>query len=203
MRWKGDGPLTPSTVDPLAEQGEQRGHDEQRAEGGEDGNDRAAGADRVEEALGQQRQRRHRRGNGEAGEDHRAPGGLDQAAVRLTAGAVALELLAVAGDEQQAVVDRQPKPHRGGDVQREDGGVDELRHHQEGEEGAADRDHPHQQGDRGRDDSPEDDQQQQGQQREGDQLGPDQVGVDGVVDLVEAGGKAADGHLELRRAQPF
>ena len=204
-RFVGDSGTAPQGegVDPLAEQGQQRGHEQQRADGGKEGSDRAARADRVEEALGQDRQRRHRGRDGEAGEDHGAPGGLDHASVRLAAGAVARQLLAVAGDEQKAVVDRQPQSHRGGYVQGEDGGVDELRHHPQDEEGPADRDHSHQQGHRRRDDTAEDNQEQQGQQREGDQLGPDQVAANGVVDFIEARGEPADDDVVPRRADPF
>ena len=118
--------------------------------------------------------------------------------MRLAGGAAGGDLLSVAGDEQQRVVDREPEAEPGGDVEREDRGVDEGRHDPQHEERADDRDAANQQRDRGGDDAAEDDQQQQRQQREGDQLGLGQVGFGLVVDFVEARRVAA--HRDVERA---
>ncbi len=96
------------------------------------------------------------------------------------------DLLAVARDHQQRVVDREAEAEPGGDVEREQRGVDEARHDPQHEQRADDRDAADQQRDRGGDDAAEDEEQQQRQHREGDQLGLGQVGAGLVVDLVEA-----------------
>ena len=186
---------------------QQRGDDEDRDHRGEH-RDRGAGdGHRVEEALRHEDQRRHRRGDGEAGEERGAPGGLHGAAVRLARRAAAADLLAVARDHQQRVVDREAEAEPGGDVEREERGVDEARHDPQHEERADDRDAADQQRDRGGDDAAEDEEEQQGQQREGDQLRLGQVLAGLVVGLVEAVREAALGDVERagvgQRLDPF
>ena len=117
------------------------------------------------------------------------------------------DLLAVARDHQQRVVDREAEAEPGGDVEREERGVDEARHDPQHEERADDRDAADQQRDPGGDHAAEDEEQEEGEHREGDQLGLGQVLAGLVVGLVEALGEAALGDVERacvgERLDPF
>ena len=131
------------------------------------------------------------------------PAVSDRAPVRLLGRAArALELLAVARDEQQPVVDGQAEAQRGGDVQREQRRVHDARHHPQHEERAEHRDDPEQQRDRRRDDAAEDEQQQDREDREGDHLRPGEIVTRLVVDLVEADRETAHAHVERAVADP-
>ena len=105
-------------VDPRAEHAQDRRQDDQRDRGGEQRHQRPADPHRVEEALREDEQRGERRGDGERGEEDRAPRGPHRRPERLPAlrpapgsevDASPRDLLAVAGDDEEAVVDRQPE----------------------------------------------------------------------------------------------
>ena len=120
------------------------------------------------------------------------PGGGEDAPHRRQAGPGAGDLLAVAGDDEEAVVDRQAQSERRRQVEGEDRDRGELAGEAEDEEGADDRQAAdHQRQDRG-DEAAEEQQREQEEQREGDQLGHFQVLLDLLVDLLLGDGEAAD-----------
>ena len=71
---------------------------------------RPAQPHRVEEALREDQQRGQRRGDGQRGEEDGAPRRRHHPSHRRQARAVLGDLLAVAGDDEEAVVDRQAQP---------------------------------------------------------------------------------------------
>src|SRR5690606_3306897 len=81
------------------------------------------------------------------------------------------DLLAVAGDDEEAVVDRQPEPERRGQVEREDRDRAEFAGQPQDEEGADDRQAADHQRQQRRDEAAEEQQREQEEQREGEQLG--------------------------------
>jgi len=102
------------------------------------------------------------------------------------------DLLAVAGDDEEAVVDRQSQPQRRGQVEGEDRDRAEFAGEAEDEEGADDRQAAdHQRQDRG-DEAAEEQQREQEEQGEGEHLGHFQVLFDLLVDLLLGHGGAAD-----------
>ena len=195
----------------MAEQHEDRGEEEQGDGRGEHGHERAAEAHRVEEALREHQQGGERRGHRQRAEQHGAAGGLERPADRRGRRASLGELLPVARNHEQRVVDRQPEPEPGREIEREDGHVRHLVRDLQGEERADDReaaDHERQQG---RDRAAEEQQRQQEQEGEREELGAAQVVLDLVVHLglrvrrpadlhgavVEAAGEALCGVLQL------
>ena len=96
-------------VDAGAEQGQHRGQHGQRDQRREQRHQRAAEAHRVEEALREDEQRGERGGDGQRGEEDGAAGGRQHAPHRRQARPVLGDLLAVAGDDEEAVVDRQAR----------------------------------------------------------------------------------------------
>ena len=171
-------------VDAGAQQRQHGGQHGERDRRGEQRHDAAAEPHRVEEALREDEQGEERRGDGQRGEEDGAAGGRQGAPHRGQAGTVLGDLLAVAGDDEEAVVDRQPEPEAGGQVEREDRDRADLAGDAQGEEGADDRqraDHQRQQ--RG-DQASEEEQREQEEQREGQQLGHPQVLLDLLVDLL-------------------
>ena len=109
------------------------------------------------------------------------------------------DLLAVARDDEQAVVDRQPQAESGGQVEGEDRDVDELVGDAQQQEGPDDRqaaDHQRQQGGHP---AAEEEQGQQEEDREGEQLGLPQVLLDLLVHLLLGESYAADLDAGLTR----
>ena len=109
----------------------------------------------------------------------------------------ATQLLPVAADDEQAVVDGQPEPESGGEV---DGVHRHVGHQRQGvqhRQGGHDGDHPHEQRQRRRHRRPEHQQEAEGGDREGDALGPAEVRLDRAADLLVGGGDAGDGHRDL------
>ena len=104
-----------------AEQREERRQHGQRDEPGERRDDQAADRHRAQEAEREREQRAEGGGDRDRAERHRAPGRLEGRPQGLDAGAVPHELLAVARDEQQAVVDREPEAGARHEIEREHG----------------------------------------------------------------------------------
>ena len=67
--------------------------------------DRGGDGEALHEADAHEEHAEQRDDDGGAGEQHRAPGGVDGDGDRLAHGVAGVELLAVAGDDQQRVVD--------------------------------------------------------------------------------------------------
>ena len=179
-------------VDARAEQGEDRGQDGQRDQRREEDDQGAAEPHRVEEALREDEQRGERRGDGEGGEEDGAAGGRQHPAHRRRAGPGAGDLLAVAGDDEEAVVDRQAEAERRGQVEGEDGDRGEFAGDAEDEEGADDRQAADQQRQQRGDEAAEEEQREQEEEREGEHLGPLEVLLDLLVDLFLGDRRAAD-----------
>ncbi len=179
-------------VDPGAEQGQHRGQDGQRDQRREQRHQCAAEAHRVEEALREDEQRGERGRDGQRGEEDRAPGRRHHPPHRLQPGSALGDLLAVAGDDEEAVVDRQPEPERRRQVEGEDRDRAEFAGDPQDQEGADDRQTAdHQRQDRG-DEAAEEEQREQEEQREGQHLGLSQVFLDLLVDLLLGDREAAD-----------
>ena len=135
------------------------------------------------------------------------PGGLQGAQQRRVCVGAAGELLAVAGEHEQAVVDPQAEAHAGDEVDGEHRQPRELVDQAQQQEREHDRKAPHEQRQRGRDEPAEHPEGQQQQDREGEHLRPLQVGGGGLVDLVEgdvvaAEAHAAAGHLRAHMPPP-
>ena len=99
-------------------------------------------------------------------------------------GAAAGDLLAVARDDEQAVVDREAEPEPGDEVEREDRDRGQLARDAEHQEGADDREAADEQRQQRGDEAAEEQQREQEEDREGEQLGGAQVALDLVVDLL-------------------
>ncbi len=183
-------------LDPRPQDAEQARRHEECREGREDADHRARCADRVEEALRHHDQGGHRTGDRQAGEEGGPAGGRDHALVRGLGVAVESHFLAEARHQEQCVVDRQAEAERGGDVEREERGVDEGCHDSQRQQGPDDREAADDEWQSRRNQAAEDDQQQDRQDRKRDQLGVGQIAARLVVDLVEAGGKAAIAQVE-------
>ncbi len=95
---------------PVAKQGEHGGQHRQRDQRREQRHQRAAEAHRVKEALREDEQRGERRADRQRGEEDGAPRGRQHAPHRRHARPALGDLLAVAGDDEEAVVDRQTEP---------------------------------------------------------------------------------------------
>jgi len=109
--------------------------------------------------------------------------------VRLPA---ASDLLAVPGQDEQAVVDREPQAHRRRQVQREDRDLRDRGQDPEHQERPEDRDDPDRQGQSGGHHAAEHHDQQQHCDGDADPLGLLQIGLDLGADLVEDLCPAAD-----------
>jgi hypothetical protein len=106
------------------------------------------------------------------------------------------DLLAEARHHEEAVVDREPEPHAGREVEGEDRDVRERCEDREDEERPDDGDPADEQRQARRDDAAEHEHHEHEGDREGDQLGPQEVLFDLVVGLTEHLREAADPHLE-------
>ena len=179
-------------VDAVAEQGQHRRQHGQRDQRREQRHQGAAEAHRVEEALREDQQRGERGGDGQRGEEDGAPGGGEDASHRRQARPVLGDLLAVAGDDEEAVVDSQAQAERRGQVEGEDRDRGEFAGQAQDQEGADDRQAAdHQRQHRG-DEAAEEQQREQEEQREGEHLGHPQVLLDLFVHLLLGDREAAD-----------
>ena len=158
-------------VDPMAEGGE---HRRQQHDGAERRRRRHADAGVAERAHERDREHEHRRQpdrHGDGAEQDR-PAGRAHRAHDGDPGLVAAgQLLAVAGDDEQAVVDRQAEAQRRRGVEREDRHVGELGEQLQHGERADDREDADGQRQQGGDDRAEHPDQQHERDRDGDHLG--------------------------------
>ena len=99
-------------VDARAQRDEHRGEHDQRDRARGQRDERAADPHRVEETQREHQQRGERPGDRQRAEHDGAPGGLQRAADRRVRVQAARELLAVAGEDEQAVVDAQARGRR-------------------------------------------------------------------------------------------
>ena len=181
-------------VDAIAEDDEQGGQGRERDGAGDDRGDRAGDAHRVEEARGEHEQRQHRGGDRQRAEDHGPPGGLERSKQRVAAGAHALDLLAIAREDEERVVDREAEPEPDREVQGEDRQQQALVDDAQAEEGPHDREQADEQRQQRGDGAPEDDERQEEQERERERLGAGEVLGDLVGDLRDRDRVAADRH---------
>ena len=103
-----------------AEQSKERRQHGQCDDAGERRDDQPAQGHRTQEAEREHEQRRESSSDRDRAEGDRAPGRLEGRAQRLDPGTVPDELLPVARDEQQAVVDREAETCARDEVERED-----------------------------------------------------------------------------------
>jgi hypothetical protein len=103
------------------------------------------------------------------------------------------DLLAVARDHEQAVVDRQPEAEPGGEVEGEDRDRGQLAGDAQQQEGPDDRQAPDHRRKEGRHPAAEEEQREHEQQWEYEQLGLLQVLLDLLVDLLLGHSGTANG----------
>ncbi len=171
-------------VDVPAEQSQHRGQHQQRDQQRRGGDQQTADRHRVEEALAEDEQRGHRGAHGERAEQDGAARGVQGDPDRPVDVGLDRHLAAEAGDDQQAVVDREAEAERGDQVEREDRHRGELVDHPQAEQGQDDVQAADDQRQRGGHQTAEDPQREQEQHREGQEFGPLQVVLDGADDLV-------------------
>ena len=121
------------------EQREDRRQDDKRKGGCDQRDERAGDPHRAKEQLREDRERRDRGGDRQRAEHDRPARRRERAAQRVDAEAVDGGFLAVAGDHEEAVVDREPEPEAGHHVEREHRQVGEARDDPQREEGRQDR----------------------------------------------------------------
>jgi len=169
---------------------QRRQHDQRAGRRHHDHGDPRVG-EGAQEAAGEHQQRGQRHRDRAGAEQHGAPGGADRLDDRRAGVQPAAQLLAVAGDDEQAVVDGQAEAERGGQVQRVGRDVGEGGQDAQHQQRAEDRDAADQQRQRARDDAAEDEREQDQGDRQGQRLGTPQVPFDLVGDLpVDLGGAA-------------
>ena len=181
---------------PPQQRQDRRQHD-QRDRRRDQRDQRAAEAHRVEEVLREDEQRGESSGNGERREQDRASRRGQGAAHRFETGPRARDLLAIARDDEEAVVDRQPEPEARNEVDREDRDVGQLVGDPQHQERADDRQHTDDQGQQRGHEAAEEEQREQEQEREGEHLRPSEVLLDLLVDLLLGDRGAANGHAGL------
>ena len=181
-------------VDPVAEHHDRgRSHHDRRQRGERDGRDPGVG-ERLQEVHREEHHHRHRQRDGGRGEQHRAAGRGHGPRQRLLAPGAGRELVAVAADHQQGVVDRQRQTHRGGQVQREDRDVGEERGHPQHGEGSEDGHHADRERQRGGEQAAEHPDEYQEAERDDDRLHQQQVVLRlfGDLDVDHRGAAGAD-----------
>ena len=108
-----------------------------------------------------------------------------------------LQLLPVAGDDEQAVVDRQPEPEAGDEVEREDRELGHLDHRAQQQQRPGHRDGADERRQQRGDEPAEDPEREQEQERERDQLRAEKVALDDLADLAAGDGGAAEQNARL------
>ena len=181
-------------VDSRPERGEHGGQHDQRDRSSGQRHDRAAHPHRVQEAQRHHQHRSGRAGDRQRAVQHGAPGGLQRACDRRARRQATRELLAVAREHEQAVVDPQAQPHAGDEVGGEDREPEDVVDHAQQQERDHDRKSPDQQRQRGGDQSAEDPEGEQQQNRDCEGLGAFEVGGGAFVDFVEGDVVAAEAH---------
>jgi hypothetical protein len=183
------------------EHGQQRGDDDDGGERREQGHERPAESHRVQEPLREQTQGHDGRSHGERAEDHGPARGPERRRERFHAGPVLFDLLAVARDEEEAVVDGEAETQGRHEVERGDGDRNGLVEQPEtgrrsNHRNAAERERQH----RG-DQAAEDDDEQNGQDREGDELRTAEIALGGGGDRFEGDRVATHAHVEAVRLE--
>jgi hypothetical protein len=124
------------------------------------------------------------------------PCGLDRAHDRVVRCESVAHLFPEAGDDEEAVVDRQPEPQGRGQVDREDRDVGDRAQHEQGQQCAEDRYGSHDEGQRGADHAAEHEDQQQQGERDGDHLRPPERRLDRRADLLVHRRRSSHGDLD-------
>ena len=181
-------------VDAVAEERQESRQHDHRARRRQGGDGDAGVGERAQEGEREHQQGGEGGAHGEAAEHDRAPCRLHRPHDRRLRCQPVGHLLPVAGNDEQAVVDRQGQAHGGGQVEGEDRDLGEAGDHPQGEEAAQDRQHPEGEGQRGGHPAPEHQDQQHEGDRNCDELCSPQVGLDLGADLPEHLGEAADPH---------
>ena len=201
--WCGPAAQRPG-VDAVAEGGQQRRQHDHREQAGQDGDGHAGVGEAAQEGEREDEQgaaaTRPRCRALKATVRPAVRDGADDGRVRLVP---AGQLLPVAGDDEQAVVDGQAEAHGGGEVEGEDRDLGDLgrgpaargtcrrstaRRWPAGSSAATT--------------LRKTNSSRSERDRQGDHLGPQQVLLDGVVDLAEHLGEAADGHGRRPSSSP-
>ena len=192
---------------PAAGEGEQRGHEREGREDGDDDDRDTGGAEGPQDRRLEDEEAGDRDGHGQRRERHGAPGRRHRALDRGEHGPVAasapagasvvlvdepVQLLAEPGHHEQAVVDRQAEPEHGHDVDDGRVEVDPVGEGEKRREAAGDRrdgaGHRHRRGEEAAEDEHHDDQRD----RQRDRLARAQVGLHLRGDGVDDQGRAAD-----------
>src|SRR5581483_3522784 len=179
-------------VDAPAEQREERGHDGQRDQARERRDDQATDRHRAQEREREDEQRPEGGRHGDRAERDRAAGGRDRGPQRIEPGAGPRELLAVARDEQQAVVDREPQAGARHEVEREHRNRSNVVGGAQQRERRRDREDPGGDGQERGDDAAEDPDRERREQRQGDQLGAEEIALGLLLHLLVRDGRSAD-----------
>jgi hypothetical protein len=190
-------PPDPARVDPGAEDGEQRGQDDQRTERGEDRDADAGVRERLQEVDREHQHRGQRGSDRDCRERDRAPGGGHRAGHRFADVALGTELLTEPADHQQRVVHAQTQPEPGREVDREDADAGDMGEHVERGEGGEDRQYGDRQRQQGGDQAAEDEDHQHHRDRYGDRLRDGEVLADLGADIGAPGTADADGHRRV------
>ena len=190
-----------SRAEPVEERGQRNERDDARSQRHED----AAEAHRVEELLREDEQAGHRRGHGEGAEDDGATRASHRRGERLGPVPVPCGLLTPPRDDEERVVDREPEPEAGDEVEGEDGERMDLDRDPEPEERERDRAGADERRQERGDEAAEHPERQQQDEREGDQLGAPEIALDRRGHLARRDRAATEPHLWIvgeRREQP-
>lgn len=144
-----------------------------------------------------------RDGDGHAAEDDHAADRRGGRHERGLDGIAAFQLLPEAGDQEEAVVDRQPEAQAGDDVDREGVDVDDGGEGVEQQKRRQDREPADQHREQGRDEPPEDEEGEEQEERQGIELDPLQVVLRGLGELIHRDRGAADHDLGIIREAPL
>jgi hypothetical protein len=120
-------------VDPAADEGKQRRHERERDEDGQHDDNRGSGPEHREERQAHCPKAKEGDGDDRPGEDHRAARGRDRERNRVLDALAAVQAFAVAGHDEEAVVDPDTDPYHRHELGGEVGEVEDARQ---------ERDHP-------------------------------------------------------------
>ena len=198
-------------VDAIAEEPEQRRHESQGGEHRDEPDGQCADTEASKNGVGDEQHPRHGEHERETAEEHGTARGRARARDRVELGALRRALLAVARDDEEAVVRGDRKPHDRGHLEQEDGQVEDLAEESRKPEGDGDREERDDEGDNGRDDRPEDEHENDECGRQAEvQLAGLEILVQDPVQIHIAAALARDGRVELStvsggddRDQPF
>ena len=180
-------------VDARPERGQERRQEQDRADQRQRDHGDPGIGERTEEEEREDQQGGQRDGHRERAEQHGPPGRVHGPDHGVVSSESVPDLLPVPRHDEQAVVDPQPDPQGGRQVQREDRHAGEQRDELEHQERPHDGERSHSQRQPGRDHAPEHQHQQNQDDGKGDRLGLAQVLLDLGPDLPEHLGLPADG----------